>query len=158
MFTKLKGKSGFTLTELMVAIALVAVLAAIVTPFLEEWLQGYRLKSAARAVYSDLQWAKMRAVSQNLEHRLVFLNNTQYQVETGDRSSNSNWPGTVEGIVRDFGDRDNPYYYSKVTFNSNNNPVFQPKGTAIPGATITLTNGTENRTVTVVGTGHITIQ
>lgn len=158
MCTRPGAKQGFTLIELVVAIGILAVLSVMATPYLQDWLVGYRLKGAARAVYSDLQWTKMRAISQKLQYKVAFINSTQYRIERGEAPSNSNWPGTIEGIVRDLSNRDSPYYYPNVTLNSNNDPIFQPRGTASPWATITLRSGDRIRKITVIGTGRISIQ
>jgi prepilin-type N-terminal cleavage/methylation domain-containing protein len=56
---------GFTLIELLVVIAIMAVLALIAIPTFSAWLPEYRLKQAARELYSNLQRAKMGAVKTN---------------------------------------------------------------------------------------------
>lgn len=63
---------GFTLTELMVTIAVLGILTAIAIPGFSSWLPDYRLKSAARDVYSNMQSAKMGAVKENMTWRIVF--------------------------------------------------------------------------------------
>jgi type IV fimbrial biogenesis protein FimT len=56
---------GFTLIELLVVIAMIAALALIAIPGFSAWLPEYRLKQAARELYSNLQRAKMGAVRAN---------------------------------------------------------------------------------------------
>jgi len=56
---------GFTLIELLVVIGMMAALALIAIPAFSAWLPEYRLKQAARELYSNLQRAKMGAVRAN---------------------------------------------------------------------------------------------
>ena len=60
----LGGLRGFTLLEVLVALALVTILAAFSIPRWGTLLPTYRLRSAARQLRSDLSRIKMRAVSE----------------------------------------------------------------------------------------------
>jgi len=61
----MQKRSGFTLIELTVVIALLAILTAVGVPNFLSWLPKYRLKSAARDLYSNLHLAKMTAIRAN---------------------------------------------------------------------------------------------
>ncbi len=58
-------KRGFTLTELVVVLAMVAILAAISMPFLFGAMENYRLNGAARRIASDLRYAQSLAVTKS---------------------------------------------------------------------------------------------
>ena len=58
--------------ELIVVIVIMAVLAAIAIPGFSVWLPNYRLRSAARDLYSNLQLAKLGAVKENPSWAVVF--------------------------------------------------------------------------------------
>jgi len=64
--------AGFTLTEIIVALAIIAILAAIAIPNWSTLLPNYALNSAARQVQSELHRLKSRAVAENASFRLVF--------------------------------------------------------------------------------------
>lgn len=57
--------SGFSLVELMVVIGLMAIIMAIGTPVLMEWLPTYRLKGASEDLVGNLNKAKMEAIKRN---------------------------------------------------------------------------------------------
>lgn len=79
--------AGFTLTELMIVVAVIAVLGAIATPALLSQLPEYRLRGTARAISSTLQYAKMSAASTGKEYRVRFLLDTspqRYHLQQGN--------------------------------------------------------------------------
>ena len=67
-----KRQLGFTMIELLVAIAVLAFMASIAIPGFSRWLPNYRLRSAARDLYSNMQLAKMGAVRNNTDWAIVF--------------------------------------------------------------------------------------
>lgn len=63
---------GFTLIELMVTVAVLAVLAAVATPAFNDFFQRYRLRGAADDVVSLLASARAEAVARNRDVAIVF--------------------------------------------------------------------------------------
>lgn len=63
MFIKGKGEGGITLIELCVVMAIIAIMGLFMAPSIGEWVQNYRIKQAARNLASDLQAARMQAIS-----------------------------------------------------------------------------------------------
>lgn len=57
---------GFTLTELMVSVALVAVLASIATPSFTTFIEGQRVKGTASDLHTSLTRARSEAIKRGL--------------------------------------------------------------------------------------------
>lgn len=60
-----RAGKGFTLVELMVVIAVVAVLLTIAAPSYQKLIERNRLKEASQAFKSDLQFARMEAIKRS---------------------------------------------------------------------------------------------
>jgi prepilin-type N-terminal cleavage/methylation domain-containing protein len=65
-------QSGFTLVEIMIVVGMIAILSAIATPFIMNWLPNMRLQSAARHLLTDMQNAKNEAIKTNTNVTLAF--------------------------------------------------------------------------------------
>lgn len=144
---------GFTLTELMIVVALMAILAAIAVPNIMAQMPKYRLNGAARQVLGDLMAARMQAVSQNKKVKVFFDNTHQYRI-----CDDANGDGTVADGEGDVQTKDIQTEYHDVTFNPipGTNPVFQPRGTA-SNMTIILANSSGTKTITISTAGRVKI-
>ena len=69
---RLRLCAGFTLAELMVAVAIAAVLAAVALPNFISWQQRCRLHAAATELLCLLRNARMRAVKENARVVVLF--------------------------------------------------------------------------------------
>jgi len=67
-----KQVKGFTLIEVIVVIAIIGIMSAIAIPAINTWAPNYRLKSAARDVYSTLQKVRSIAVKSNINTAVMF--------------------------------------------------------------------------------------
>ena len=65
-------ESGFTLVELIITIAMVAVITAFALPNFLDWLPNYRLRSAAHDLFSNFQKAKLEAIKRNINTTVCF--------------------------------------------------------------------------------------
>ncbi|MCY1234905.1 hypothetical protein BKP43_55750 [Variovorax boronicumulans] len=61
----MKDQRGFTIIELMLSIAVLAVILMIATPNIDKWLDNTRIRNAAAALQDGLQRARTEAVNRN---------------------------------------------------------------------------------------------
>ncbi len=80
-FGSARGDQGFTVLELLITIIILSVLLGIAIPSFSSWLPKYRLRGAARDIYSNLQLAKMTAVKDRARCGVFFnVAGNSYQV------------------------------------------------------------------------------
>lgn len=82
---------GFTLIELLVVIGMMAALALIAIPAFSAWMPEYRLKQAARELYSNLQRAKMGAVRANESWGVWFDSGANPEYRIYSLGANRSW-------------------------------------------------------------------
>ena len=75
----MKKTGGFSITELMMVLAVIAVVTAIVTPNILSWRNNAKMRGAVDNLMGDLQMAKMNAVKEN-NNVAVLFNPTGYRV------------------------------------------------------------------------------
>ncbi len=63
-----KYRQGFTLTELMITVAIIGILASLAVPSFQDMIERNRLKEAVEGLKSDLMFARTEAIkrSQNV--------------------------------------------------------------------------------------------
>ena len=144
---------GFTLVEMVIVIAVMAILAAIAAPNFQTYMTQRRLSGTARQVMTDLMAAKMKAVSLNQNVKVSFESNHIYQIW-----NDANGDGTVaddegDDIVRDI----HPDYHDvTLSMGKINYIMFYPRGTA-SNRTVTATNLAGSKTITTSLAGRVKI-
>ena len=126
---------------MLVAIGVFAILAAIAVPQFIAFRPINRLNGAARQIYSELMWARSKAVNENSSYVVTFPT-SQTMLISGSTSKTVN----IEAE------------YSDVTLTSSASTItFSSRGTTDVAPTITLTNSGGTKTVTVRITGTASI-
>jgi Tfp pilus assembly protein FimT len=126
---------------MLVAMGVFAILAAIAVPQFIAFRPINRLNGAARQVYSELMWARSKAVNENSSYVVTFPT-SQTMLISGSTSKTVN----IEAE------------YSDVTLTSSASTItFSSRGTTDVAPTITLTNSGGTKTVTVRITGTASI-
>ncbi len=67
-----QSNRGFTLIELLVVIAVLAVMSAVAIPAINTWIPNYKLKVAAREMFTDFQYARSQALKRNARVAISF--------------------------------------------------------------------------------------
>jgi type IV fimbrial biogenesis protein FimT len=79
----MRRNSGFTAFEVVITLAIMAVLATFVMPPYLKWLRAYRLRGATINLMADLEMARVRAIRENAfvdiqlaaDHYTIFVDN-----------------------------------------------------------------------------------
>jgi len=163
----MRNKKGFTLMELMVTMAIIALMAAIAIPNFIGWFPRYRLGAGSRDFHDFVQFARIRAVKQNLSTAVVLdAGNGTYDLvelnpvnlEDGDANGipdgieNGNAPSILEGrLPGDVQITGNTFWANLILFN--------PRGFPRSPGTITIDSTSasvaEQRLLNVTPSGGI---
>lgn len=158
--TSMRKNSGFTVFELAVSMAIMAVIAATVMPPYLKWLRGHRLRGAVTNVMADLEMAKMRAIRENSLVAVQFCQD-RYTVFHENGDTNYSCVATGRDVFRD---RKLPagvhIDLAHLTF-ADNRTRFNGRG--LPDGmtaekTIPITNQTYGQTISVNRLGYMKLQ
>lgn len=132
------NRAGYTITELMVVVAIIGILAVMVIPAFAGFLRASRFQGAQSQLMTDIYFARSLAISR---HRTIAIRFSAGQYLVVDTSDNSVAKTT-----------DAP---SGVTFATTANPNFYSWGLADP-VNITVTGLSRTRVLNLLPTGTVT--
>ena len=146
---------GFTITELMIVVAIMGGLTAVATPSLSRWLTSIRMASATRDIASTLQLARVKAITQNTSIRINFDTTANiYQMQQRNSANVTTWHNVDKAKKLPAGLRFVSVTGNPVTFQSG-------RGSTLPGSnsTITLQNPQgKTNAVVVAQTGRVLVR
>lgn len=155
----MRKNSGFTIYELMVTIAIMAVIAAITMPPYLKWFRTSRLRSAVSSFTVDLEMAKTEAIRKNGLVVIEFYSG-RYKIFV---DSNKDWDSSGENILLnrvlppsvsiDTATLSLPTVNDKVRFNSRGIPA-----DIVTPETIGIIQAGNNRQITINRLGNINVQ
>jgi len=155
----MRKNSGFTAYELMVTIAIMAVIAAITMPPYLKWWRTSRLQSALSSFTVDLEMAKTEAIRENAFVVIEFYSGS-YRIFV---DSNKDWGSSGEnillnrvlppGVSIDTASLSLPTVNDKVRFNSRGIPA-----DIVTPETIEIIQAGNNRQITINRLGNINVQ
>ena len=140
-YSVVKDKRGFTLLEMMIVVALIAILSAVAVISIKSNMPQYYLSGAARQVLTDLMLARSKAVSNNTATSVTF-SSTGY---------------SIGGVTTDISSQ-----FRGVTLSTKSATgiiTFYTMGTTSGSDTITLTSpGLTSKMIVVSAAGGVRIQ
>lgn len=143
--------SGYTLTELVMVLGILGVVLGLGGIWLSSQLPSYRLNGVVRQIRADLLSARAQAVKQGNEVRVFFTDPQHYDILNDVNNNGRIDPGEdveTRSILEEF---------AGVTIESNNNPIFYPRGTASSLATVRISNVSGEKKITIGITGRVKV-
>ncbi len=122
-YRALRSVNGFSLIELLLVVALVGIIASVTLPALNGTMSAYRLRASADIVASELDAARVMAISRGAVYEVHFGGN---QVWVTDPQDPDNPPRVAKNLE------------TGVTV-TGSTIVFRPRGSAV-GGSITIEN------------------
>jgi prepilin-type N-terminal cleavage/methylation domain-containing protein len=142
----MKSRKGFTLVELIIVIAVLAIITTIGGLSLHAYTLNRNLKSAAREIVSDFFVYRARAVSEGKNYRITFdIAGNSYTIQPGTSSPVTKSPLAFGSDIR----------IIDANFGGGQTVNFLARGTVSPFGNIKLGNSRQsNATIKVNITGR----
>ncbi len=166
---QINAQKGFSLIEMMIVIAIIAVVLAVASPTLYKYSQNTNLKEATRMLADDISYWRQMAISENARYRIAFnpaANSYTVQRENpansgtyvnlsalGILANDTKSPESVSGSIIIMGSPNPPGFTGGVAY-----ITFQPRGTMSAGSIwLQHTSRLSTATITTNLTGRVNV-
>jgi len=147
----LKSQKGFSLTELIVVIAIIGIIAMFAVPALNPYYVNSKMKQAARDIASDIFTIREKAVSENVKCLIEFaVASNQYTLNKGTYTGEP-WTVIQTKSPSAIG---NDVKITNAGFSHGEKIYFQTRGTADPGSVSISNRYGSTATITVNNSGR----
>jgi prepilin-type N-terminal cleavage/methylation domain-containing protein len=142
MLIRARSACGFSLIELLLVVAVLAMAAAFSLPALRGTMSAYRLRASADTIAGELEAARIMAISRGAAYQVKFTSRTVYVSDPQDPSTPPRVPKTLE---------------DGVSVSAGPTITFKARGTCSSGL-IQIQNSDSNvASINLDGTGKITV-
>jgi prepilin-type N-terminal cleavage/methylation domain-containing protein len=152
----LRRSSGFTLTELVIVLLVLGILAATAAPKYFDSLARFRAEAAAKRIAGDLQLARRNAISKSASQSVQFNSPgaNQYRLLNFDDPHRPGDPYVVNLALDPFA-----CGITSASFGGDATVVFSGFGRPDSGGTVTVQSGQHQCTVTLdADSGKVVVQ
>jgi len=141
------GAAGFSLPELLIVLAIVAIISAFAIPGFVRVQKQWSLWGSARMLETSLHWGRMRAISSNSP--VIFeVDEDGYGFIWRDSISGNTLETTVRSVNRG----------SRIVSSPRTPLRFYPRGNAVPSGTYKIEGDTGSYSIIVAPGGRIRFQ
>ncbi|MFZ3183012.1 MAG: GspH/FimT family pseudopilin [Pseudomonas sp.] len=130
--SRLDKTQGFTLVELMITLALLAIVATIAVPSFTQFIHNNQIKAAAEELKTFLMFARDQAINNKAQVKLIFNDSTAWEIQR---------PSKQDEVIRTL--EHSATQAKIVALNSNRTAaiselLYRPSGVASAGASFTI--------------------
>lgn len=138
-------EKGFTLFEVLIAMAVIMILATVSTPFIRRYQPNLKLDGVARDLTSDLRLAQQYSIAEQVVYYVDLATSTkQYLLyKTGSSSPIKIYDLPVE------------INYVSITGFTGNRISFNAYGAVSEAGSIVLTSSLKNKTINIKPSGYV---
>jgi prepilin-type N-terminal cleavage/methylation domain-containing protein len=157
------GRKGWTLSELMIVMAIMGILTTMAGLSMKDYLLSIKLQGATEMIGTDIRMARFTVFTRGESYLIDFhpktnsyLLNSEHRMQLPKGISFGIAPGVT-------GKPSSPYEkppMDGITFKGegmDNRAEFLTKGLVVPAGAVYLTNGKDTMAITVALNGHTTI-